>query len=61
MKIAGTPQYMCPELINKKRYDPYKADIWAFGILLYWMVLGYYPQDNSIKKTKRDSKTQNNF
>ena len=53
MIVAGTPQFMCPELVNKKRYDPYKADIWAFGILLYWMFLGYYPQDNCAKKAKR--------
>lgn len=46
MMIAGTPQYMCPELIHKKNYDPYKADVWSFGIMLYWIVLGYFPQDN---------------
>ena len=53
MIVAGTPQFMCPELVNKKRYDPYKADIWAFGILVYWMFLDYYPQDNCAKKAKR--------
>ncbi len=53
MKIAGTPFYMCPELVHRKNYDPFKADIWAFGILLYWITLGYFPQDNSQKKKKR--------
>lgn len=42
--IAGTPQYMAPELILRKNYDPFKADVWAFGIMLYWLALGYYPQ-----------------
>ena len=37
---------MSPELVKKKEYDPFKADIWAFGILLYWLALGYFPQDN---------------
>ena len=55
MIVAGTPQFMCPELISKKKYNPYKADVWAFGILVYWMVLGYYPQDNC-KKTKQLNK-----
>jgi serine/threonine protein kinase len=55
MKIAGTPHYMCPELIYKKNYDPFKADIWAFGILLYWITLGYFPQDN-LQKKKRNEK-----
>lgn len=45
VKIAGTPYYMSPELVSKKNYNPFKADIWAFGILLYWLVLGYFPQD----------------
>jgi serine/threonine protein kinase len=55
MIVAGTPQFMCPELINKKHYNPYRADVWAFGVLIYWMVLGYYPQDNC-KKTKNLNK-----
>lgn len=52
VKIAGTPQYMCPQLINKKNYNPFKADIWAFGIMLYWLALGYFPQDTDQKKKK---------
>lgn len=52
VKVAGTPQYMSPELLLKKEYDPFKADIWAFGILLYWLVLGYFPHDNEPRKRK---------
>ena len=47
---------MSPELHSKKEYDPFKADIWAFGILLYWLVLGYFPQDNLSPKAKRSHK-----
>ena len=36
---------MAPELkVKSKNYDPYKADIWAFGVTIYWLVEGYYPQ-----------------
>ena len=56
MIMAGTPQFMSPELVHKKNFQPLKTDIWAFGILLYWMVLGYYPQDNANKKIRKDSK-----
>lgn len=56
MTVAGTPQFMCPELTSKRNFDPYKADVWAFGILLYWVVLGYYPQDNC-KPEKKLRKT----
>lgn len=56
VKIAGTPYYMSPELLSKKQYDPFKADIWAFGILLYWLVLGYFPQDNESPRKKKTTK-----
>ena len=42
--VAGTPQYMAPELIAKKHYDPLKADVWALGITLYWLSTGFFPQ-----------------
>ena len=51
---------MAPELVSKKQYDPFKADIWAFGILLYWLVLGYFPQDNESPKKKKNT-TSSNF
>lgn len=43
---------MAPELITRKNYDPFKADVWAFGVMLYWMALGYYPQEADQKKKK---------
>jgi serine/threonine protein kinase len=35
---------MAPELFEKKnQYDPLKVDIWAFGILFYYLFEGTYP------------------
>lgn len=41
--ICGTPNYMAPELLNKQRYNGKKADIWALGVMLYYMLTGIYP------------------
>ena len=41
---------MCPELIQGKSFNPFKADVWALGIMLYWLALGYFPQDTDRKK-----------
>jgi hypothetical protein len=37
--VMGTPQYMAPELFGGKEADA-RADIWAFGAVLYEMVTG---------------------
>ncbi|KAK8860854.1 hypothetical protein M9Y10_012546 [Tritrichomonas musculus] len=34
-EMKGTPAYCAPELFQNTEYDPFKADIWAFGITLY--------------------------
>jgi serine/threonine protein kinase len=35
---------MAPELFCKKNvYNPFKVDVWALGILLYYLYEGCYP------------------
>lgn len=41
--IIGTMSYLSPEMFVEKEYDPFKADIWAFGILFYYFCTGYFP------------------
>jgi 5'-AMP-activated protein kinase catalytic alpha subunit len=43
---CGSPCYAPPEMLNKKQYDPIKADVWSLGIVLFAMVAGYLPFDN---------------
>ena len=41
--FCGTPSYMCPEIVSKEPYYGEKADLWALGILLFTLHVGYYP------------------
>lgn len=46
--IAGTPGYLCPEMLGKllyggSEYDAVKSDVWAMGALLSHMLLGHSP------------------
>jgi len=41
--FCGTPSYMAPELAMKKDYYGHLIDIWAAGILLYVLLVGYFP------------------
>jgi serine/threonine protein kinase len=40
--LAGTPDYMAPEIVLTQGHDK-SADYWAFGILLFELLCGYTP------------------
>ena len=41
--FCGSPYYSSPEMISMKKYDGFKVDIWATGIILYFMLCGSLP------------------
>lgn len=49
-EICGTPGYMAPEIFNKTGHGK-PVDIWAMGVITYFLLCGYTPFD-------RDSQEQ---
>lgn len=43
VEMKGTPAYQAPEMFTEAKYDPFKADIWALGVLLYNLMFGEMP------------------
>lgn len=51
---AGSIQYEAPEILNKVPHDPFKADIWALGVLFAHLITGQSPwRCDTIGKLKR--------
>ena len=44
---CGSPCYASPEMVSGNDYNGFNIDIWATGIILFAMVCGYLPFENS--------------
>ena len=52
---CGTPLYAAPEILTASKYNPFKADIWSIGVVLYTIVCGIYPWPHESQKQAIDA------
>lgn len=50
---CGTPNYMAPEQLLPSKGHSFEADIWALGVVIYYMLVGKSPFSENAKDLKQ--------
>lgn len=61
--VCGTPNYIAPEILDGALYGghSFEVDIWAFGVILYTLVVGRPPFETADVKSTYKKIRENNF
>ncbi|KAK7100676.1 serine/threonine-protein kinase PLK1-like [Littorina saxatilis] len=60
MTVCGTPNYIAPEVLQKKGHS-FEADIWAVGCIMYALLVGRPPFETTTLKETYLRITENSF
>ncbi|KAJ5079459.1 serine/threonine-protein kinase gin4-related [Anaeramoeba ignava] len=56
---CGSPHYASPEVIEGKRYDGTKSDVWSCGVILFTLLTGRLPfHDNNVVQLFKKVRTR---
>jgi len=58
--LCGTPNYIAPEVLNKKGHS-YEVDVWSLGCILYTLLIGKPPFETSCLKDTYAKIKKNEF
>ncbi|XP_054155551.1 testis-specific serine/threonine-protein kinase 1-like [Oppia nitens] len=58
---CGTPSHNPPEIVNKRHYDPFKADVWCLGVSLYIMINKDYPFEKKDRRKMYDQQLKRQY
>lgn len=59
--ICGTPNYIAPEVLNKKQGHSFEVDVWSIGVICYTLLIGKPPFETSDTKTTYNRILKNNY
>lgn len=54
--FCGTPCYMAPEQLESLKGHSYECDVWALGVIIYFMFTGETPFVQNAQTTKQITK-----
>jgi len=48
-EFVGSENYTAPEIVKRASYNPFKADVWSCGVVLFSLLFGQFPWDDITK------------